>query len=533
LSAQQPVFRAGVKLIETTVVVHRKGQPVADLTAADFKIFEDGKEQKIEFFAMQGDVSRDRSVQSFPLPKNVFSNRPEQRAGGGVTVLLLDRLNSNAEDLARAKEQVVKLLANANPGDRIALYVLEGDTITVLHDFTSDTRRLTAILARHLSRNTNVRVAALEDTAQFARQGDASPGEPHAETAGSDADTEAWLERGNLILAEALLAQRGRLTLDALEGIANHLEGIAGRKNLIWISAAFPVVIPAYKGAPIVLDKELNRAARAINSADVAIYPVDVRGLMGAFTNVTTSNATTDPKNPRGVAQPPAGFNQISLVQNNQDAMRTLADATGGRVFLNSNALGESVEKAMNDARLSYVLGYYAPRSVPDNKQHHIDVKVARDGVDVRHRKGYFSVPPPKYSDAKARLDAMNRIMQSPVPASGLALMAQLDRDSDMQATLVVQINPESLTWIQKGDIREGAVDIVIAQSEPDGKYYKIKETTANLTADPERYQQMLTDGFTLSSRVNLRPAAYRIHVVVSDVPSQAIGSLIIPVQNR
>src|SRR6185436_1630502 len=160
--------------------------------------------------------------------------------------------------------------------------------------------------------------------------------------------------------------------------------------------------------------KELNRAARAINTADVAIYPVDVRGLMGAFTSVTTSNATTDPKNPRGVAQPPAGFNQINLVQNNQDAMRALADATGGRVFLNSNALGESVEKAMNDARVSYVLGYYAPRAAPDNKQHLIDVKVARDGVDVRHRKGYLSVPPPKYSDAKARLEAMNRIMQSP-----------------------------------------------------------------------------------------------------------------------
>lgn len=533
LGAQQPVFRSGVKLIETTVVVHdRKGQPVGDLTAADFKILEDGKEQKIEFFALQGDAARDRSVQSFPLPKNVYSNRPEQNNAGGVTVLLLDRLNSNAQDLSKAKEQVIKLLANANPNDRIALYALESDTITVLHDFTRDTRRLTAILAKYLSRNTSVRVAALDDKEKppVARIGDAPADEPHSETAGSDADTEAWLERGETILAAMLLEQRGRVTLDALEGIANHLQGIAGRKNLVWISASFPMVVPQYKGAPLVFDKEVNRATRAINSADVAVYPVDVRGLMGAFSNVTTTNATVDKTTSRGVATPPAGFNTINVVQNNQDVMRAVADATGGRAYLNTNALGQAVESAMNDARVSYVIGYYSPRSTPDNKSHTIDVKVARDGLNVRHRKGYLSLAPPKYTDAKARLDAMNRIMQNPVPASGLALMAQLDRDSDEQATLVMQINPESLTWNQKGEIREGAVDIVIAQSEPDGKYYKIKETTANLTADPERYQQMLTDGFTLSSRIKLRPAADRLHVVVSDVASQAVGSLIIPI---
>lgn len=518
LAAQQPTFRAGVKLIETTVVVHdRSGKPVADLKASDFKIFEDGKEQKLEFVTVLGDLSRPGSVQSFPLPPNVFSNRPEERPRGGVTVIVLDRLNSSAPDLTRAKDQVIKLLANANPNDRIALYVLESDWITVLHDFTSDSRRLIAILNKHLG-NTSAALAALDDKAQFADIG----------IAAFDVDTAAWLDRGAVILADNLLAQRGRLTLDALEGIANHLDGVPGRKNLIWVSASFPMVIPAYLGAPIILDKEVNRATRAINNADVAVYPVDIRGLMGAFANVTTSNATVD-KNSRGVAQPSV-FNQINSVQGNMDAMRALADATGGRAFVNTNALGDSIQKAMDDARVSYVLGYYAPRLAPDSKLHTIDVKVARDGLNVRHRKGYLSLPPPAQADSKARLTALNRVMQSPVPASGLALMAQLDRESATAATVVVQINPESLTWELNKEIREGAIDIVIAQSEPDGKYYKVKETTVNLTADAERYQQMLADGFTLSSNVTLRPAAYRIHVVVSDVASQAVGSLIIPV---
>jgi hypothetical protein len=109
--------------------------------------------------------------------------------------------------------------------------------------------------------------------------------------------------------------------------------------------------------------------------------------------------------------------------------------------------------------------------------------------------------------------------------------LAELDRTSADEATVIVRIDPGSLGWQQKKEIREGAIDIVIAQSDPDGGYFKIKETTVNLTADPDRYQPMIEEGFTLSSAVKLRPTARRLHVIVSDVASQAVGSLIIPLQ--
>ena len=86
-------------------------------------------------------------------------------------------------------------------------------------------------------------------------------------------------------------------------------------------------------------------------------------------------------------------------------------------------------------------------------------------------------------------------------------------------------------SWEQQNDVREAAIDVVIAQSVPDGKYFTIKETTVNLTADPQHYQQMLEDGLTLSSNFTAVPAAYRLHVVVSDVASHAVGSLIIPIK--
>jgi VWFA-related protein len=521
VAAQQPSFRSGVKLVEATVVVHdRSGQPVADLKASDFRIFEDGKEQKIEFFAVDGAVSTDQSVRSFPLPPNVFTNRAEPRTGGGVTVILFDRLNSTFEDQKRARDQILNYIVKLQAGDRVAFYVLESDAITVLHDFTSDTARLIAAVKKYVG-TTSIEL----DRSQEEKQTMPSTG-----IASVDAETEAWLQHTMEVVQEAYLRRRAQLTTDALEGIANHLAGTPGRKSLIWVSGAFPFVIPDPLMGPQVMSQPVNRATRAVNAADIAIYPVDIRGLMGAFVNPATVSATVE-RSARPVSGQQAGqqFTSLATVAPNQDSMRDVAAKTGGRVFVNTNAIGDAVRRAMDDSRVSYVLGYYAPRT--DDKFHEIDVKVNRGGLDVRHRKGYLALSPPTPADAKARLIALDRVMQSPVAASSVELMAQVDRTAEDEAAIRIRIHPDSLTWVQQKDVREGAIDIVIAQSEPDGKFYKVKETTVNLSADAERYQTMQAEGFTLSSTVKLRPAAYRLHVIVSDVASRAVGSLIVPLQ--
>lgn len=517
-SAQQPTFRSGVRLVNVSVIAHdNAGQPVKNLAAADFRIYEDGKEQKIEVFAIEADrLAPTPSAASSPTPSTpgVFSNRLAERPSGGVTVILFDRLNSTWEDQKNARDQILKLLANIRSSDRVALYVLESDTITVLHDFTSDSGRLIAVLNRFLG-TTSVELSRSEERApDFARSGVAS----------EDADTEAWLARTTMMVAEMYLRRRAELTTDALESIANHLAGIPGRKNLVWVSGAFPFVIPSDHG-PQIMNKEVNRATRAINSADVAVYPVDIRGLIGAFVNPSAATAPVT----RGAAPTAPVFTTMAYTHPNQDTMRTIAEATGGRVYLNTNAIGEAIRKAIDDSRVSYVLGYYSSRPDSDNRFRNINVKVNRSGVELRHRKGYLAAPV-AVGNSRARLAALGRVMLSPIEASGISLTAEVARARN-EGTIVVRIDPQSLTWEQKQDVREAAIDVVIAQSVPGGKYFTIKETTVRLTADPERYQQMIEDGLTLSSNFTALPDAYRLHVVVSDVASQSVGSLIIPLK--
>jgi Ca-activated chloride channel family protein len=91
LPAQQPTFRTAVDLVNIGVTVtDRRGNLVSDLTADDFDLFEDGKDQTIRYFSA-GDA--------------VGSAAPEMHLG-----LLLDVSESMAEDSGFTKTAAIKFL---------------------------------------------------------------------------------------------------------------------------------------------------------------------------------------------------------------------------------------------------------------------------------------------------------------------------------------------------------------------------------------------------------------------------------------
>jgi VWFA-related protein len=424
-------------------------------------------------------------------------------------VVLFDRLNTRFEDQKLAKDQIVKVLAGLQPSDRVALYVLEADTVRVLHDFTNDARGLVRVLSRYLAGMTSRELEISE-----------APAPDLAETgiAAIDAEAEAWVKQTTEAINVLFTRRRGEYTADALEGIANHLAGVRGRKNMIWVSSAFPLVTVDFMG-PRSLLPEINRASRAINNANIAVYPVDTRGLIGAFTGP-----------PPGPGKP-AQFTTLATVMPNMDTMKTIAEDTGGRAFVNTNAIGDAVRRAMDDSRVTYVLGYYPSHGNWDGKFREIKVDVNRKGLEVRHRKGYLAIPPQPEQTASGRAAALGDAIRSPLEATGIGLTASLERSRapSREAMLTVQVDGRSITWDRRGDEWIGALDVVIGQSDRDAKFVKSMDTVVNLTANAERYAQIMAEGFTLTHKITMREDLGRLHIVVRDVSSRTTGSLIIP----
>lgn len=235
--AQQPAasdpstFHAESRLVLVdAVVTDKKRNYIRDLAQKDFKVWEDGKEQPISSF------SYEENTPTNPSPKPRYM------------VLFFDNSTMNFGDQAQARLAATKFLdANAGP-DRLIAIAEFGGTVTITQNFTSDADRLKRV------------VAGIKGSA-------VSPNpEPSTASLGNPP--------GGIPMLSAAEADFGVHTvLLALRDLAKGMAGVPGRKTLVMLTSGFPLSNPEYQS-------ELTAVIDACNKANVAIYPIDVRGLV-------------------------------------------------------------------------------------------------------------------------------------------------------------------------------------------------------------------------------------------------------------
>jgi hypothetical protein len=502
-SDPQAVFRTATRLIQVSVVVHDgRHRPVPGLKAEDFQVFEDGKERPVSFFSVLGDAPTSSSAAA---PTNVFTNRVQSPSKGGVVAIVYDRLNTAQLDQERVRQHIVKFLAQVNPDDRIGLYVLDWRGMAVLHDFTRDARSLLRVLSRVQGRSSVGYDAANTPGVERVGFGDAM-----------DRMMEAFARNGELNAQSFYERDLALKSIDGLESVAKHLQGVPGRKNIIWISSGFPFEFRSF-GPPgsshkETMTRETARAARALNDADTAVYTVDARGLVGAF---ATSPAAKQ-----------QAFTTIDTVQRSIEGLRQFSDRTGGRAFFNTNDLGAAIARAVDDSRLTYILGYYPARDDWDGKFRQIKVNVRRDGVDVRHRAGYFAIPA---SALETRGSSLLQALQDPLESTALPIAVSAQRVEDKKVTLQIQFEPGTPLLEKRDEMWHGAIDLVIAQTVPPGRHTSEADLTIPLALNDATRAQLLKEGVRLTRTITLRDDAHDVRVVARDASTGATGSVIIP----
>jgi VWFA-related protein len=510
---QPPKFRSDTRLVRISVVVHdRRGRPVDGLTADDFRLLDRGTEQTIALFDVERrTVAPDAVKPSAPgaLDAKVFSNAIRGPAAGGVTVVLFDRLNTAFSAQVQARAHIFKYLSQVKPTEPVALYVLDSSAVRVVHDFTRDTSSLLRALDRVQGRTSLETAAASEPRPQPSDSGDAA----------TDAMIDAALTSMDAAVKAFYLANRAQYTLDALEAIARHLAGIEGRKNLIWVSAAFPVSFTDGLGGGMPQRRsmypEVKHAARAITDADVAVYPVDARGLVGTLTT------------PPALGVDPA-FTTISTTMPAVDTMRLTADLTGGRAYYNTNDLGGAIARAVDDSQLLYVLGYYPPSGSWDGKFHEVKVTTRRPDLDVRHRTGYLALPSLP-QDVETRQQAILRALSSPFDASGLPLTVTAEPVVGGALMLAMRIDTRALLFLADGDLGTASVDVTIAQALSDGSLLRVLDVNVPLRFTREMRAQADREGVVLKRQIDVRDDARELRIAVRDPASGMLGTVTIP----
>ena len=272
VKSQEPI-RVATRLVQVNVVVHKDGQPVGDLTREDFRVLENGKEQPIELFEMNVVPATSTFAEAPAVP--TFTNRIADRTTS-VSVILIDNLNTTIVDQMGVRDQALAFLRELRPTDRVAVYLVDDRSgIHVLHDFSSNTKSLIAAVSRVATRTSN-QVAAAEDAAAIGESASIAD-------SGIRPELVAWLEGRELERQNEEIRDRVTHFNLALETIGRQLATIRGRKNLVWISAAFPIAVTTASGFVTSLKHELNTGMRVLNDANVAVYPVDARRLHRRF----------------------------------------------------------------------------------------------------------------------------------------------------------------------------------------------------------------------------------------------------------
>jgi VWFA-related protein len=431
------VIRTETKVVLVdTVVTDKKGNYVRNLTAKDFKVWEDNKEQTVKSFSFQSDPGAPGGSQRRYI------------------VLFFDNSTMDAGSQAQARQAAAKFIdANAAP-NRLMAIVNFGGAIQIAQNFTDDAARLKQTVS-------GIRTAAV--------------------TPNGDAGMPASLSR-----AAADFGARDMLL--ALRSLSKNLNTVPGRKTLILFTGGFPLNQERIS--------EITAAIDTCNKSNVAVYPIDVRGLIGgvpiaeldapssgpplnaraglarafgaflqpaAFTSGSPTSpgmsffqrggapggggttggggrsggggAPSAPSAPapggtggRGGAPTPTtgnpgnnnnlnnrnmnnntmnnlnGLGPASNARNilipkipdsgidNQTVMQMLADGTGGFVIKNTNDLFAGLQKIGQEMDEFYVLGYTPPPS-EEGSCHALRVKVEH-GDSVRARSGYCNSRP-------------------------------------------------------------------------------------------------------------------------------------------
>lgn len=557
---QEPTLRVTSRAVVLDVIVTKDGKPVKDLPQSAFSVTEQGKPQSISFFEENHPPQSASPVPGPKLPPNVFSNFSAYPLPPAVNIVLLDSLNTTMDKQSWVHSQAVKFLQNSKPGTQTAVFAMDLG-LHFIQGFTSDPAVLVAALKN--KKNNSVQESVLlkgqaESNTEANLIGLMSQQVPGGGTSAS-ADAISSLKK---FLAENTTSRgfdRYFRTLANLDRLAAFLNGFPGRKNVIWFAESVPAGFLTSPGAgpgqenPSV-DFAVRQTMDKLSAARVAIYPVDARGLQ-EYSVYTAETVMPNEMSPAGPVIGQILQGEDAQRNGDQASMNILAGQTGGKAFMNTNGLGQVMQKIQEETSDFYTISYTPTNNNMNGSFRKIGVKVAGGKYDLSYRQGYYAVDDALPGTAlQARDKGLQAYSQSHAGAVD-PLLPYMDlgmpvSDQILYETKIAPL-PASQSGPDKGDqrygvdfavdlkdlklrldsagVRHGVLNITLLVYDRYGKIISHQEHLVGLDIKPDVYPLFQTRGVQLHADVVTPKGNYWLRTGVYDQHSRRVGTLEIP----
>ena len=554
LSAQQPApqrvagtLKEGVTAVLVDVVVRdKRGQPVRDLTAADFEVFEDGQRQTVGSFTPFIESAGGTAATTAPgvaAPAAPSAGSAQAAADTPpVMAIVFDRLTPEARQLAVQSAQRYLGTKEEAP-NYIGIFGLDL-SLRPLVPFTRNAVALRQGLARIASGGTanfgSAELAQQRSTAdaqaasasQTAAAG-AAAGGPGASAAIGTSPAAAQLAQmaSNMVrdFERMTRDQQGYAATDGLFAIVRTLGRLPGRKSLVLFSEGIAI--------PPAVQRFFSGVIDAANRANVSIYTMDAAGL----------RAESDQARIRDSVNAAAGFainggfaggggggaftkeleaNEYNLRSDPAYGLGTLATDTGGVLFNRSNNLAEGFRQIDDDLRNYYLLGYTPSNESYDGKFRRIEVKVTRPGVVVAARKGYFAVRNAGGTPVNEwEAPALGALAQKPVPnafpvRAGALLFPERGRPG--LVPVVVEVKTAPLTFQPAADGKSYTSDFTVLVQFVDSQNETVRKVSQHydIRGELSQIDRAKLGEVVFYRESELPPGVYSMETVVHDALS-------------
>ena len=300
-------------------------------------------------------------------------------------------------------------------------------------------------------------------------------------------------------------------------------------------------------------EKDFEQTSALLSRSQVAVYPIDVKGLKIASIFNADDNgcggcqATSPLMVTRNINRGISDFGDHNYGEHS--TMNELADGTGGKAFLNTNDFSAAMGKALDDGGNYYTIAYAPTDSRWDGGFRQIEVKLSEKGYSLSYRKGYFAQEIKEPSGSKPMQLALlhggpeptqiiftTRVL--PVSAATEPSAAPNNKLGDganapfRRYRVEFGVAPEQLQFSQTADgNRHVTLEFAVAVYDNEGKLVDTIDKSIQANIIPAAYAQFQQSGVPYQEEVSV-PAKgeYTLRIAMHDVGADQVGAVEIPV---
>jgi VWFA-related protein len=532
---QPPVFGTDVSLVLVPVfAVDEQGRAVRGLRAEDFQVQEDGRRAQIVSFRYVDTTSDVGEAEE----------RGVASAARRRFLLLFDMSFTTVGGLNRARRSARTFVRmSLRDSDLAAVATLDANRgVRLVANFTDDR----ALLAHAVDSLGVPSISKISDPLALA-----------ADLSGTDVATPGRLgdlESTQVALDSVIAVQLRQMrdadlaqyrtnverTTAALDELARALRNVAGRKQVVYFSGGFDSRLligeegyerqrssnAVLEGRLWDVDSEarygdsrirdlLASATQSLARSDAVVHAVDVTGF-GEDQSIARATPETSPDS--------GSTMRVRDSIAGRESLNFLSAETGGRFYKDTNDLKPVLDEMLEMTSRYYVLGFQPQGERRAGAFHKIKVRLARKGVRLSHRPGYFERESgPNAPVLQRRFDAAQLV----VTGAGDdelkfdALCLPSPRAGERQALgVVMQVPKQSLGWRAGEELGVEAYGYVVDEHDT-----VVDHLAQFARIDPARVDPAGTrEGLSFQGTFNVPPGRYTIRLMLREQKSGASG---------